>query len=208
MSETPSSFRTHRQARQLQQDQLRRNIVNATCLILSEEGTDAITIRNVAGKLECSTKIVYNLFGSKEKLVNEVFVEGCSILAKAISAVLPGQDPAEYLQAVGEAYWDFAHQYSPYYNLMFNGELKDFKPDEHSVEETASALSQITHVLQTYNAGGKLNLADPLLTTQMFWSSLHGVIQLSSSGHFKAEQEVRELYRFALNQLIRLIKPE
>lgn len=205
MAEATSSFKLHRQARELQQEQLRRNIVNATCIILSEEGTDAITIRNVAGKLECSTKIVYNLFGSKEKLVNGVFVEGCSILREIISGVQPGEDPAEYLTSIGEAYWNFAHQYAHFYNLMFNGELKDFKPDEQSIQETATALSQITDVLQTFQDNGKLKIADPLLTTQMFWSSLHGVIQLSSSGHFKEEHEIKELYQFTLNQLVQLI---
>ncbi|MFC5650047.1 TetR/AcrR family transcriptional regulator [Paenibacillus solisilvae] len=202
MSADIQSFKTYPNARQSQQEQLRKNIVNAACSVLIEEGIEALTVRNIAHKLECSTKIVYSLFGSKEKLVNEMFVEGCRILTETISRIVPGDDPKEYLLGIGEAYWGFSNDNSSYFRFMFGGGLQGFKPDENSIKETAFALSQVTEALRRYSAEGKVEAIDPLITAQMLWSSLHGVLHLAISGHFTDETRVKKLYDNNLKHMI------
>lgn len=46
-------------------ENLRQNIVHAAAALLQEHGPEAVTVRRVAERMECSTKIIYNLFGKK-----------------------------------------------------------------------------------------------------------------------------------------------
>ena len=91
-------FTTHRQARAYGHELLRRNVVEAASHLLVEEGPEALTVRRVAQKLNCSTKIIYTMFQGKDGLANALYLEGCTRLSQAIERVPEAASPHTFVQ--------------------------------------------------------------------------------------------------------------
>lgn len=183
-------------------EQLRRNIIEAAALIMQESGPEAVTIRRVAEKMECPTKIIYNLFGNKEGLAKELFMEGCKLLADAFRAVPVQADLKSYLLDLGQAYWHFSKDHTSYYMVMFGGAFSEFKPEEESLQAIGTALQQITTLIAKAIEQGFISEKDPLLVVNLVWAPLHGVIHLYLGGHIQNEASAKMLYDRSVENLI------
>jgi AcrR family transcriptional regulator len=182
---------------------LRRSIIEAAASIMRESGPEAVTIRKVAEKMECPTKVIYNLFGSKEGLAKELFLEGCKLLADTFRAVPEQAELKQYLLELGQAYWRFSKDYTSYYMVMFGGAFSEFKPEEESLQAIGTALQQVTTIISSAMEEGFINEKDPLLVVNLVWASLHGVIHLYLGGHIQNEETAKVLYDKALLNVIR-----
>ncbi|WNS44726.1 TetR/AcrR family transcriptional regulator [Paenibacillus sp. MMS20-IR301] len=181
---------------------LRRNIIESAASIMLKSGPEAVTIRRVAEIMECPTKVIYNLFGSKEGLAKELFLEGCKLLADAFQAVPLQADLKQYFLDLGQAYWDFSKDYSSYYMVMFGGAFSEFKPEEESLQAMVTALQQLTNMISTAIEQGYIAEKDPFIVVNLVWASLHGVIHLYSGGHIQNEATAKMLYDRSLLNLI------
>ncbi|WP_068500264.1 TetR/AcrR family transcriptional regulator [Paenibacillus kribbensis] len=206
MSKSSQPYKTYSEVKLQQQQLLRKNVIDAACLLLVEEGPEAVTVRRVAQKLSCSTKIIYSIFGSKDGLANEMYLDGCRLLAGAFQQVPVTENILADLEALSWAYWEFAQLHSAYYKMMFGGALSDFKPDEQSLEGTTTALSRILQTVVHAMEQGQLAEQDPLLVVRMLWSALHGVIHLQFAGHFSDAAMAQEIYAFTIKQTLAACK--
>ncbi|KJD43357.1 TetR/AcrR family transcriptional regulator [Paenibacillus terrae] len=206
MSEPSHPYKTYSEVKLQQQQLLRKNVIDAACILLAEEGPEAVTVRRVAQKLSCSTKIIYSIFGSKDGLANEMYLDGCRLLAETFQQVPSTDNVLADLEALSWAYWQFAQLHSAYYKMMFGGALSDFKPDEQSLEGTTTALSRILETVIHAMEQGELEEHDPLLVVRMFWSALHGVIHLQFAGHFSEVDMAQGVYAFTLKNALAAFK--
>ncbi|AIQ53104.1 TetR/AcrR family transcriptional regulator [Paenibacillus sp. FSL R7-0331] len=181
---------------------LRRNIIETAASIMQKSGPEAVTIRRVAEKMECPTKIIYNLFGSKEGLAKELFMEGCKLLADAFQAVPMQADLKQYLLNLGQAYWNFSKEYTSYYMVMFGGAFSEFKPEAESLQAMVTALQQLTDIITNGIEQGVISEKEPLLVVNLIWASLHGVIHLYLGGHIQNEETAKRLYDRSVSNLI------
>ncbi|MGW9526466.1 TetR/AcrR family transcriptional regulator [Paenibacillus terrae] len=206
MSDPSHPYKTYSEVKLQQQQLLRKNVIDAACILLAEEGPEAVTVRRVAQKLSCSTKIIYSIFGSKDGLANEMYLDGCRLLAETFQQVPNTDNVLADLKALGWAYWQFAQLHSAYYKMMFGGALSDFKPDEQSLEGTTTALSRILQTVIHAMKQGELAEQDPILVVRMLWSALHGVIHLQFAGHLADINMAQEVYAFTLDKLFSAFK--
>lgn len=181
---------------------VRLNIIEAAAAIMQEFGPEAVTIRRVAEKMECPTKIIYNLFGSKEGLAKELFLEGCKLLAASFQAVPEQADLEQYLRDLGQAYWDFSRNYTSYYMVMFGGAFSEFKPEEESLQAIVTALQQVITIITKAIEKGFISEKDPILVVNLVWASLHGAIHLHLGGHIQDEETAKTLYDRSVSNLI------
>ncbi len=183
-------------------ERLKRNMIEAAAAIMQESGPEAVTIRRVAEKMECPTKIIYNLFGSKEGLAKELFMEGCKLLADVFRAVPVQTDLKQYLLDLGQAYWNFSKDHTSYYMVMFGGAFSEFKPEEESLRAIVTALQQVINIITKAIEQGFITEKDPLLVVNLVWASLHGVIHLYLGGHIQHEATAKMLYDRSVSNLI------
>lgn len=181
---------------------LKFNIIEAAASIMQEHGPEAVTIRRVADKMECPTKVIYNLFGSKEGLAKELFLEGCKLLAASFQAVPAQADLKQYLLDLGQAYWDFSRNYTSYYMVMFGGAFSEFKPEEESLQAIGTALQQVITLITKAIEQGFITEKDPILVVNLVWASLHGMIHLYLGGHIPTEEAAKLLYDRTVSNLI------
>lgn len=196
------SVTTYPKAKLQHAEIVRLNIIEAAAAIMQEFGPEAVTIRGVANKMECPTKIIYNLFGSKEGLAKELFLEGCKLLAASFKAVPEQVDYKLHLYELGQAYWDFSQKYTSYYMVMFGGAFSEFKPEEESLQAIGTALQQVITIITKAIEQGIMTEKDPILVVNLVWASLHGIIHLHLGGHIKNEETAKALYDRSVSDLI------
>lgn len=195
-----NTLATHRQIRDYGHELLRRNVVEAADRLLREEGPDALTVRRVAEKLDCSTKIIYTMFKGKDGLAEALYLEGCSGLAQAIARVPKAETPAAYLRAVAVAYWNFALANPGYYMVMFGGAIPHYQPSATSIHTTATAFEVIVEMLQSYRQ--EQTLDDLALLTQTLWAALHGVVSLHLLGHLARLEDANVVFERTVDAII------
>src|ERR1044071_7998227 len=95
-----NTITTHAQARTQTRTLLRRNAFEVASRLLMQEGAGPLTVRRIAQELECSTKVIYTLFGNKDGLANELYREGYARLRQTLGQVPRADDPAAYLATI------------------------------------------------------------------------------------------------------------
>ncbi|GAB4215834.1 MAG: TetR/AcrR family transcriptional regulator [Roseiflexaceae bacterium] len=193
---------TYSAVRDQNQETLRRTVVAAAERVLLEHGAEAVTVRRIAQQLDCSTTVIYNLFGSKDGLSNALYQEGCRLLHELLAAVPTQDNPAAYLRDLAWTYWEFARRHARYYTLMFSGALPQFKPDPVSLQDVATAIGLLVGVLDRYRDQGLLAADNTGEIAMMLWSALHGVIHLGFAGHWGDAAIERAVYERTLTTLI------
>ncbi|WP_025027807.1 TetR/AcrR family transcriptional regulator [Caldalkalibacillus mannanilyticus] len=194
--------KTYQESKLQHTENLRNIIVEAAAKILQDHGPEAVTIRRVAEKMECSTKIIYNLFNNKDGLIKLLYLEGCKILAKNFESVVRQENIEQNLRELCEAYWDFGQNYTNYYKLMFGGAFSEFKPEEESLNATITALQQFITLIAEAIEAGQIIEQDPVLVVHVVWASLHGVIHLHLGGHIENVEAAKALYEKSVTNLI------
>ncbi|WP_281885065.1 TetR/AcrR family transcriptional regulator [Paenibacillus sp. YYML68] len=194
--------KTYQESKLQHAENLKHTIVEAAAMILQEHGPEAVTIRRVAEEMECSTKIIYNLFNNKDGLIKLLYLEGCKLLAKNFESVIRQENLEQYVRELGEAYWVFGQNYTSYYKLMFGGAFSEFKPEEESLHSTVTALQQFINIITEAIEMGLIAEKDPILVVQVIWASLHGVIHLYLGGHIENLETTKALYDKSVTNLI------
>src|ERR1051325_9064695 len=93
-------------------EETRINILDASLGIVKEEGWQSLSMRKIADKIEYTAPIIYEYFSNKEGILLELTRKGYIILAGEVRAAKNKHEgPAEQLEAMWIAYWDFAFKY-------------------------------------------------------------------------------------------------
>jgi AcrR family transcriptional regulator len=197
---------TLQEAKQQHSEHLRYSVVQAAAALLQEHGPEAVTVRRVADKMECSTKIIYSLFNKKEGLAKHLYLEGCRLLSLTFESVPLTGDPASDMRLLAKAYWQFSREHSSFYQVMFGGSFAEFKPDEDSLQGMTTALSQVSALVARAKAQVEpLHERDVLETVRFIWAPLHGVIHLYLTGQIGEHEEVIRLYDRTVSMVIQSV---
>ncbi|MFI4973593.1 MAG: TetR/AcrR family transcriptional regulator [Caulobacterales bacterium] len=160
----------------------RERLIDAAERQFAEHGLEAVTMRQLAGELGVSPMTPYRYFKDKDDILAAVRARAFNRHADAIEAAYARADgPIERANAAGEAYIRFALEHPEAYKLMFD--VKQPSANDYPDLIAASQRSKRTmtaHVEDMIRAGYLTGDAD--LIGHMFWSALHGAIQLELSG--------------------------
>src|SRR3954466_7859059 len=90
-------------------EETRINILEASLDIVKEEGWPSLSMRKIADKIEYTAPIIYEYFGNKDAILQELTRLGYIKLAKQMEeAKNKFVNPEEQLEAMWMAYWNFA----------------------------------------------------------------------------------------------------
>ncbi|MCA1728723.1 MAG: TetR/AcrR family transcriptional regulator [Actinobacteria bacterium] len=73
----------YREERLRGREALRRGLLDVAGRLLVEEGPGALSMRRISRQVNCSTKVLYTLFGGKRELVEELWLEGFDRLCRS-----------------------------------------------------------------------------------------------------------------------------
>jgi AcrR family transcriptional regulator len=164
--------------RQRQKEEVRNSILTAAWEQVLAEGWASLSIRKIADAIEYSVPVIYSHFASKDAILLEFTRQGFQRLIGQIKeSALCDREPAERLEGIAQAYWQFAFDNREYYQLMFGLGIPTCETANHIVE--MRQFSQvITITINQLIADGPNADADVYLKFKTYWSILHGLVSI------------------------------
>lgn len=176
--------------RERRQQRTRDAILEAARKIVQEQGVDALSIREIARRIEYSPAALYEYFGSKEEIVAAICLEGFRLLTLSLRSTSPDLSPRAHLRELGHNYVRFALGYPDYFLLMFskanfNPPPAGAPPDfwKHALRSNP-AFAELLHAMQRLRDNQEIVAQndDELFSFAMsFWQIVHGVATLGIS---------------------------
>ena len=156
-------------------------------------------MRELANRIEYSPSGLYEYFGSKEEILNEVCEQGFASLSASLGRISTHLSAPERLVAAGLTYLEFATSHPEHYRLMFGQvsqeplSMQDIHPD--------SAYSQLRQIIQDgieskeFQHDERFGLEE---ITYSIWAHVHGLAMLRLTLFKLAGPEIDALNRRAI----------
>ena len=157
----------------------RETLLDAALRLLEERGPGALRIRELAEAAEQSTMGVYTHFGSKQGLLEQLYLHGFRRLEERLNSVASAGQGQQELLAFALAYRAFAVDNEALYGLMFERATPDFVPSD------ASRLAGLTtfQMLANRVADWRPDLPDPAADAHLLWATMHGLVTIELMHH-------------------------
>ncbi len=187
---------------------LRKGMLEAAIALLSEEGPAALTVRRVAVAVNCSTTLLYSLFGGKDGLANELYLEGFARLKQEFHA-----DPSHAqldglarMRGLAQAYHQYAKRNPGYYIVMFGDAIAGFVPPIESRNQAWESLAVLIEAFDDCMKQGSLPPSNPTAAARLLWAAMHGAISLELKGYYLKNERADELFESAVNAVLRSLQ--
>src|SRR5258708_2514499 len=102
-----------------QKQEVRGKILDAARELFASEGYEAVTMRQIADKIEYTPTTIYGHFKDKAELLAELCRVDFATLASAYGKLARVKNPIDRIRQIGHAYIQFAVEYPNHYRLMF-----------------------------------------------------------------------------------------
>jgi AcrR family transcriptional regulator len=152
----------------------RETLLDAALRLLVERGPGALRVRDVAAAANQSTMGVYTHFGSKQGLLEQLYLHGFRRLADRLDDVPSGGRGRQELLAFALAYRAFALDNEALYGLMFERATPDFIPSDTSRLAGLATFEMLT----TRVTDWKPDSADPAADAHLVWAAMHGLVTI------------------------------
>jgi AcrR family transcriptional regulator len=202
-----------RQAQEDLRNTLRQGMLDAATRLLTEEGPAAMTVRRVADAVNCSTTLLYSLFGGKDGLANELYLEGFARLKAAFTAAAEqaakkkgAQDGLAPLLLHARVYHDYAKRNPSYYMVMFGDAIAGFVPPPESRKQAWESLAVLIETFDTAMKNGTLPKSNPTAAARLLWAAMHGAVSLELKGYYLKTERAAELFDAAVDAILRSLQ--
>jgi AcrR family transcriptional regulator len=195
----------YRRDRERGREALRLGILDAAGRLLVEEGPQALSMRRVAREVNASTQVLYTMFGGKDGLANELFLEGFARLTGAHEVVPRSDDPLQHLYDRAVTYFENALANPNYYRVMFFDAIPGFRPSEETLAKTwrtFDALSEAVRACARAGLFAREVAEEPREAALSLWSAAHGVVSLYLAGHLPDKEEARRVFAATISGVV------
>lgn len=184
----------------------RVNILDAAYDIVKEEGWQALSMRKIAEKIEYTAPIIYEYYANKEAILLELSKKGFEMLATRMKAAAEKHtEPAEQIEAIWLAYWNFAFAHKEYYQLMFGVEVNCCLMDE------LLPAGSTPYDIATEPIRKIMGIDDPedervCMKYYTYWSIIHGLISINIVRKGTTDEINRQILKDAITGITRSLK--
>ena len=165
-------------------------IVDAAKDIVSDQGWNKVSIRNIASKINYSPPLLYSYFKNKDDILGELQKEGFKKLKKRYSSIAKKEKPKKAIKAISHEYVDFALKNSELFGLMFNLDGVTCN-SEKGMEEMYDSRDVVIGVLAKVAKDGT-EMADELYIN--WWSLVHGFTAIHAANYVQLSKKIRNEY--------------
>jgi AcrR family transcriptional regulator len=185
-------------------EETRTKILEAAYKIVKEEGWQALSMRKIADEIEYTAPIIYEYFSNKEAILAELNKMGFLYLAKEMEEARDKhQNPADQLEAMWMAYWNFAFKKKELYQLMFGVSMNCCTGQKTPEAEAPANL--IRDVLRQLMAGKNLPETEICRKYFTYWSVIHGLISINLVNRGESDEINRLVLKDAIEGITRSI---
>ncbi len=184
-------------------EETRCNILDAAFQIAKTEGWQALSMRKIADVIEYTAPIIYEYFANKEAILFELTKKGYALLLKEMEEAKSKHTlPADQLEAMWMAYWNFAFVEQELYQLMFGVEMTCCAMEQPEFDGPSNLIWEvIKELLDDKNASEDV-ICRKYYT---FWSVVHGLISINIVRKGRSEDINNQVLSDALKGIIKYI---
>jgi AcrR family transcriptional regulator len=158
---------------------LREELVTQGLAILEAEGMPALTMREIARRLDVSPTAPLHHFESKAALLAAIAAHGFRLLFEDRMAALKGQrEPQDRLMAVLLAYVAFARAHPALFQLMHGPEIPDKALFPELNEAAIRSYSLLESAVADYLLAHDGSMARRREATLAAWTACYGLAQI------------------------------
>jgi len=187
-------------------EETRANILDAALQIVKEDGWQALSMRKIADVIEYTAPIIYEYFSNKEAILLELTRKGYLILAQDLrEAKSKHRLPAKQLEAMWEAYWNFAFANKELYQGMFGVTTNCACEMVNNLPEADLPWDIITEVIGELM--GITDMESEIMCTKYYtlWSVVHGLVSINLLSRGVSDDINRQVLKDAIGGIIRTI---
>jgi AcrR family transcriptional regulator len=163
--------------RQRNREEVRQAILAAARAVMREQGVAALSLREVARRVQMQAPSLYVYFPSKMALYDALFLMAVRLRAEYRDHGEAGLDDFwDRLQARFETYMRFAQENPELYQLAYERPVPGFVPSAESLEESFRAPSGFEQFLADAIASGQIVLDMPVAQARdLLIGMIHGL---------------------------------
>lgn len=192
-------------SRRPNREEVRASILKTARDIAAVEGWSCVTVRKVAERIGYTAPIIYEHFGSKDVMLMELLKEGYDVLYKYLStAVEKEQDGGNRLRAMAVAYWDFAHECTELYQLMYGMEGA-LVADKDAREYAEPSVKLVGDEFMRFSPE-RVNESNLGIHVAELWSMFHGLISLDLSGYLETYSPGRQVLDVMIDDMLQVLR--
>ena len=184
-------------------DETRTNILDAAIQIAKAEGWPALSMRKIAEVIEYTAPIIYEYFENKDAILFEVTKSGFVLLLKDLQEAKSKHPlPAQQLEAMWLAYWNFAFAERELYQLMFGVEVVCCVMQKAEFEAPSRLISSVIQELLIPE-----KRTDEIICRKYYtcWSVVHGLISINIVRKGTSDDINQQILRDAITGIIKSI---
>ncbi len=156
----------------------RERILTVARDLFAEHGTEAVTMRGIAGSVGLTPMALYRHFPNRAALLRAVSDEGHQTFLSYLQRALGERTAAARLARAGQEYLNFALQHPRHYAAMFmrstGYEQRRAEPQWRDVATFRFLVDRIRECA----AAGILRTDDPEAAALSVWAYVHGLVSL------------------------------
>ena|SRR5487761_486002 len=182
-------------------------ILSAAKAVLESAGFEGLTIRRVAQRADLSPMALYRHFKDKDALLNALMEDGITAWETIVRGIR-AEDPVQWLQALGEAYLEFAltqpHRFDAAFFLPAPAARRF--PDDFAAGRSPAIAMAMARIDQA-KADGRIG-DEPTLGIAVALAAFgQGFVSMHRANRFAGEKQFKALYRAAQRQFLDSLKP-
>ncbi len=176
---------------------MKDEILKSALLIAERDGWEQVTTRRITKEFGYSTSAIYHYLGGKGDLLTELQCRGFEQLRTHTQTAADRfpTDAAAQLRAVSEAFWGFAHQHRPLYELLLG--LAAVPCKGPSGEEMRKAGAVIQAILK------QLSDADTSGLFMNWWALASGFVAISFGATEAMRPFVYQSFQVGIDRFIK-----
>lgn len=162
---------------------LREACIQKGLAIISLEGLEKLSLREVARQLGVSHQAPYKHFASRDHILAEIVARMFADFAQYLDRNPKTDDPDADMAQMGVAYLSYASLHPLQYRLMFNSPLPDGKSHPQMMKEARHSFALLCNALERKDRKAhRIRSAEDVVLDALFvWSGLHGLASIASS---------------------------
>lgn len=164
-----------------------KQVLEVAADLANQEGYEAVTLANVAKKLQIRTPSLYNHIDGLPDLRQKLAIYGIEKMYNQMVQAVIGKSRDEAVRDLAQAYVDFAKQHPGLYEASFRA------PDPLASDFQHAGDAVVQLILQVFQ-GYQLEGDRALHMVRSLRSMLHGFVSLSSIGGFGLPLDLSETF--------------
>ena len=192
-----------RSPREKRRARTRETILEAAMQVVMQHGVEALSMREIAERIDYSPSGLYEYFASKEEIIEALVNEGFARLTARMAHGIHGETALSRLQEAGKVYMHFALQEPQLYLMMFNH--RPLSPFPFTEVEQNSAYSQLLQILQDGLLSGEIRSASGAGWQELAyasWSLMHGLSMLRLTLMSQVTEDIDRLHEKAFQAFV------